>query len=85
MKFEYLLTNYHIQKINGTHSLLNQVINLKIDLLTDSNKSESSQFNLYRFKTNVIIQKIKFLLFLPQVKNINDINYENIYIIIFRF
>ena len=85
MKFEYLLTNYHIQKINGTHSLLNQVINLKIDLLTDSNKSESSQFNLYRIKTNVIIQKIKFLLFLPQVKNINDINYENIYIIFFRF
>ena len=79
MKFEYLLTNYHIEKINEIRSLLNQVINLKIDL------SDSSQFNIYRFKTNDILQKIKFLLFLPQVKNIDETNYENIYIIYFIF
>ena len=95
VKFDYLITNYHLNIINEIRVMLNEIIKFKflskkkknkdIIALKNDDENELSQeefdelFVEYKNKTNKIIEKIKFLLSIQKVKNISDESYLELF------
>ena len=86
IKFDYLLTNYHLNIINEIRVMLNKVINFKfVSKKTKKNDDELSQeeFNeLYlEYKTDVnkIIDEIKRLLNTQKIRNISNEKYQELF------
>ena len=95
VKFDYLITNYHLNIINEIRVMLNEIIKFKflpkkrmnkdIILKKDDDEIELSQkefdelFREYKTKTSNIIEKIKFLLNIQKVKNISDESYQELF------
>jgi hypothetical protein len=87
IKFDYLITNYHLNIINEIRVLINDIIKFKFisKIKKEENKNELSKdefdelFSEYKKKARTIIEKIKFLLNTKKVKNINNENYQELY------
>ena len=95
VKFDYLITNYHLNIINEIRVMLNEIIKFKFlpkkrknkDSIERKNDDEielskeefDELFMEYRNKTNKIIEKIKYLLNIQKVKNISDESYQELF------
>ena len=87
IKFDYLITNYHLNIINEIRVLINEIIKFKFvsKIKNEEKKNELSKeefdelFSEYKIKARAIIEKIKFLLNTKKVKNINNENYQELY------
>ena len=93
VKFDYLVTNYHLFLINEIRVLLNDI--MKFKFVSSKNKKSKSELNgeldeltkeefdeiylNYKKKTHNIIEKIKHLLNLEKIKNIPDENYQDLF------
>ena len=94
VKFDYLITNYHLNIINEIRVMLNKIIKFKFlpkkkmnkdiilkkdDEIELSKEEYDELFRVYKTETNNIIEKIKFLLNIPKVKNISDESYQELF------
>ena len=87
IKFDYLITNYHLNIINEIRVLINDIIKFKFisKVKNEQNNNELSKdefdelFSEYKMKARTIIEKIKFLLNTNKIKNINNENYQELY------
>jgi len=94
VKFDYLITNYHLNIINEIRVMLNKIIKFKFlpkkkmnkdiilkkdDEIELSKEEYDELFMDYKTETNNIIEKIKFLLNIPKVKNISDESYQELF------
>ena len=95
IKFDYLVTNYHLFLINEIRVLLNEIIKFKfisnnqpkniineeeINYMDEITKEEFDElYNEYKTKTNNIIDKIKNLLNVEKVKNIPEETYQELF------
>ena len=94
VKFDYLVTNYHLLLINEIRVLLNEIIKFKFlpnsknqnnndkekKLLEELTKEEFDELYLkYKKKTFNIVQKIKNLLNDKKIKIIPDENYQDLF------
>ena len=86
IKFDYLITNYHLNIINEIRVLINDIIKFKF-ISKKENKIEDELaqeefdelFSEYKTKTKKIFEKIKFLLNIKKIRNINNENYQDLY------
>ena len=89
VKFEYLITNYHLNIINEIRVLINEI--MKFKFVAKNNKYKSNEpyelskeefdelYLEYKNKSDKIVEHIKKLLSIPQVKNISDETYQELF------
>ena len=83
VKINYLITNFHLLKINEIRYMINRMIEFKFE---SSNENEELNEKEYKEKkqqydnaTNEILKKIKELIDCEKIKYINDRKYEILY------
>ena len=94
IKFDYLITNYHLNIINEIRVLINDIMKFKFSTenkIEGKNESQAEDENdtnkikfdelliEYKNKTKKIIEKIKFLLNIKKIRNISNENYQELY------
>ena len=93
VKFDYLITNYHLNIIDEIRVLINDIIKFKFiskfkdvdnedEKINEENMTQEEfdeLYNEYKSKTRKIIEQIRFLLNIKKVRNINNENYQELY------
>ena len=85
VKFDYLITNYHMNIINEIRVLINDIIKFKFINIQKEKEDDLTQeeyqelFIEYKTKSRKIIDQIKFLLNIKKIRNINNENYQDLY------
>ena len=83
VKINYLITNFHLKKINEIRYKINQMIYFKFESAIENqilNKKEFDEIKKeYDNKTNCILKDIKGLIDCDKIKYINDKRYEMLY------
>ena len=83
VKINYLISNYHLKKINEIRYMINQMICFKFESSNENetlNKNEFEEIKKkYDEKTNDILKEIKALIDCEKIKYINDKRYEMLY------
>ena len=91
VKFDYLITNYHMNIINEIRVLINDIIKFKfINKNKDVEKEKDKEDDLtkeeydelyaeYKTKARKVIEQIKFLLNIKKIRNINNENFQDLY------
>ena len=93
VKFDYLVTNYHLYLINEIRVLLNEIMkfqfisrkkqennNRMLNYEDELSKEEFDELYLdYKKKTNNIVEKIKELLSLQKIKTLSDETYQELF------
>ena len=83
VKLNYLITNYHLKKINEIRYMINQMICFRFEPANENENLSEKEFDElkkeYDNKTNNILKEIKSLLDSDKIKFINDYKYEILY------
>ena len=83
VKLNYLITNFHLKKINEIRYMINQMIYFKFESANENEILSEKEFEeikkKYDEKTNDILKGIKLLLDSDKIKFINDKKYEMLY------
>ena len=83
VKFNYLITNFHLKQINEIRYKINQMMNFKFESPNENEELNKKQFaelkNKYNEKANEILMAIKKLIDCEKIKYINEDKYEELY------
>ena len=83
IKLNYLITNFHLKKINEIRYMINQMIYFRFEAADENEVLSKKEFEEikkeYDKKTNDILKEIKKLLDCEKIKYINDKRYEMLY------
>ena len=83
VKINYLITNFHLQKINEIRYMINQMIRFRFESANENEDLNEKEFDeikkQYDDKTNKILKNIKELIDCEKIKYINDRRYEMLY------
>jgi hypothetical protein len=83
VKFNYLITNFHLKKINEIRLMINRMICFRFESANEEGKLSKEEFDEikkeYDIKTNDILKEIKSLIDCDKIKYINDKRYEMLY------
>ena len=83
VKFNYLITNYHLKKINEIRLMINKMICFKFESSNENGILGQKEFEEikkeYDIKTGEILKEIKALIDCEKIKYINDKRYEMLY------
>ena len=83
VKFNYLITNFHLKKINEIRLMINRMICFRFESADEEGKLSKEEFEEikkeYDIKTNDILKEIKDLIDCHKIKYINDKRYEMLY------
>ena len=83
VKLNYLITNYHLKKINQIRYMINRMICFRFESTNENGILSEKEFEEikkeYDRKTNDILKEIKLLIDCDKIKYINDKRYEMLY------
>ena len=83
VKFNYLITNFHLQQINEIRYMIDQMIDFKFEPSDENEILSQNEFDeikkKYNEKTNQILKAIKKLVDCDKIKFINEKKYESLY------
>ena len=89
IKFDFLISNYHLQIINEIRYMINRMIDLRFNINNKEDNLAKIEFeekkNKYINSTNNILVKIKNLVYETKIKFINDKKYEELFNYIQKF
>ena len=86
IKFDYLMTNYHLKIVNEIRALINDIIKFKYISKNEEKQNEEISkeefeelYVEYQNKAKKIINKIKFLLSIKKIRDISNENYQELF------